>query len=140
MPRMIDRTIPAKFGLFVLAGLLAFFTLAGFSHSKAGVAEAAGATLSLPGATCSGSTASVNFSWAPVAGATQTFLDLSVQDGTFSSAGSTFFGYPVSGGSFNHPNLQAGAIHWWRINSMVSGSWQTSAVNAFVPCGDPSLL
>ena len=36
--------------------------------------------------------------------------------------------------------LQAGSIHWWRINTNTSAGWQTSATGMFVPCGNPQPL
>jgi hypothetical protein len=121
----------------VLAGVMAVFAL--LSVSPAPTVHAAGASLSHPSVNCSaGSTAVVAFQWQQVTGATVQFLDLSVQDGGFGK--DTFAGTQVTGGSFTWGGLQAGAVHWWRVNTNVGGQWQPSATGTFVPCGNPQAL
>ena len=101
---------------------LVFAAIAGFiafhMTQEARPAEAAGAALSLPTATCAASsnTASVSFSWAPFAGETQ-WLDVST---TESFAPGTFSGHgPMSNDvtSFKLDNLQANTAQFWRINT-----------------------
>jgi len=132
---MIERTLPARFGLFFLAAALALLTLVGFSQKTPHV-EAAGATLSHPSVACTGGgNATVSFGWQSVPGATTMYLDLSVQDDSFKQG--TFSGTPVTGTSFTWAGLQAGSLHYWRVNSQANGTWQPSATAMFVPCGDP---
>jgi len=101
--------------------------------------KAAGASLSHPSVSCpSSSNATVAFAWQQISGGTAQWLDLSVQDGSF--AKDTFAGTQVTGGSFTWGGLQAGAIHWWRINTNTSAGWQVSATGTFVPCGNPQPL
>ncbi len=132
---MTERNLPRRFGLTVLAGLLAVFAL--LSVTPAPGAKAAGASLSHPSVNC-GANATVAFQWQQISGGTVQYLDLSVQDGSF--AKDTFAGTPVTGSSFTWGGLQAGAIHWWRINTNTSAGWQPSATGTFVPCGNPQPL
>ena len=134
---MMKRNLPARFGFTVLAGLLAVFALAGVMHTPG--ASAAGATLSLPSVSCpGGGNATVAFQWQQISGATAQYLDLSIQDDSFVK--DSFAGTPVTGSSFTWSGLQAGSVHWWRINTNTSAGWQTSATGLFVPCGNPQPL
>jgi hypothetical protein len=134
---MTRRNLPARFGLTVLAGLLAVFAL--ISVTPAPKVHAAGASLSHPSVNCpGGANATVAFAWQQISGVTAQYLDLSVQDGSF--AKDTFAGTQVNGGSFTWGGLQAGAIHWWRLNSNTAAGWQPSATGTFVPCGNPQPL
>ena len=134
---MTERNLPRRFGLTVLAGLLAVFAL--LSVAPAPSVKAAGASLSHPSVNCpGGANATVAFQWQQISGATAQYLDLSVQDASF--AKDTFAGTAVNGGSFTWGGLQAGAIHWWRINTNTSAGWQPSATGTFVPCGNPQPL
>lgn len=134
---MTERNLPARFGLTVLAGLLAVFALLSVTPSTS--VQAAGATLNHPSNSCpGGSNATVGFQWTQVSGATVQWLDLSVQDDKFTK--DTFAGTQVTGNSFTWGGLQAGAVHWWRVNSNVSGKWEVSQTGTFVPCGNPQPL
>lgn len=134
---MTRQNLPARFGLVVLAGLLAVFALLSVTPTTS--VQAAGATLNHPSVNCpGGANATVAFGWQQVSGATVQWLDLSVQDGSF--AKDTFAGTPVTGGSFTWGGLQGGAIHWWRINTNIGGQWQVSSTGTFVPCGNPQPL
>src|SRR4051812_22026295 len=133
---MMKRNLPARFSLTVLAGLLAACALFGVMHSPS--ASAAGAALSHPSVSCSGANATVAFQWQQISGATAQYLDLSIQDDSFIR--DSFAGTPVTGSSFTWSGLQAGSIHWWRVNTNTSAGWQASATGMFVPCGNPQPL
>jgi LPXTG-site transpeptidase (sortase) family protein len=133
---MSKRNLPARFGLALLAGLLAAFALTSIANTPS--IHAAGATLSHPSVQCGGSNATVAFQWKQLTGATAQYLDLSVQDGNF--APGTFAAAQVSGSGVSWPGLEPGAIYWWRINSNTSAGWQSSDVKTFVPCGNPQPL
>ena len=126
---MMKRNLPARFSLKVLAGLLAACALFGVVHTPS--ASAAGAALSQPSVSCSGANATVAFQWQQISGATAQYLDLSIQDDSF--VRDSFAGTPVTGSSFTWSGLQAGSIHWWRINTNTSAGWQPSATGMFVP-------
>lgn len=103
-------------------------------------AAAAGATLSFPSATCQGATASVGFTWTPVAGATKQYLDISTNDNGW--ADGTFIGTELSGSQavLIWNGITSGVPHVWRINALTASGWSVSETGAFVPCGGPALL
>ena len=104
-------------------------------------ADALQASLNFPKVACAGQTASVSFSWLPVPGALQQWLDLSPVDDNFQSAASSAAG-PLSSGqnSYTWSGLTAGAVYYWRVNALMDGGWATSLTGTFVPCGGPVLL
>lgn len=125
--------IPAMF----LAAVAAIVAVQATGAPRA--VEAAGARLELPHATCSGSTAKVEFSWFNFAGETQ-WLDVSTNE---SFAPGTFTGYgPLSNTatSFTVESLPSTTVHYWRINTLGPTGWTTSDTGVFVPCGAPQLL
>jgi LPXTG-site transpeptidase (sortase) family protein len=102
-------------------------------------AHAASASLQFPSASCSGGSANVTFSWQPLAGASQTWLDISDVDNNF--APGSFNSVPVGGASsYTWPALKSGTPYVWRINSLTSAGWQPSEVAALTPCGSPTVL
>jgi hypothetical protein len=127
-----------KIWLFLVLTVVAFVALlsSGSRH-----AEAAGATLDLPHATCAGgSTATVTFSWTPTNPGLQ-WLDLTLADNGF--APGTFIGVgPLEAGtsSFAWSGLLPGLPHFWRVHTLTDAGWQASETGAFVPCGNPVLL
>ena len=120
----------------VAIGLLA---LAG--SSKTPQAEALGATLTLPSAACSGSTADVTFKWTPQVGGSEQWVDISLADngfqpGTFIGAGA--FGSGVN--SYTWTGITKGLVHYWRVNTLTAAGWIVSDTGSFVACGGPVLL
>src|SRR5688572_11102525 len=100
---MNDRKLPPRF-LFTLLVASMLSVLAASVGTRTQTTEAAGAVLNFPSANCAaGSTATVTFSWTPVADATQIWLDITTQDNGW--AGGTFInnGFALAGGatSFN---------------------------------------
>jgi len=96
-----------------------------------------GAVLAQPVINCVGGSASVTFSWSPVAGAEVQWVDLSLFNNGF--AGDSFIGFgPLSGGTnqIQWNGLAAGQTHWWRVSAGVPGAgWVFSRTGAFTPCG-----
>src|SRR5207249_122225 len=63
------------------------------------------------------------------------------QDNGFASG--TFIGAgPLAGTAtaYAWSGLLNGKAHFWRLNSMTSSGWVTSATGVFLPCGYPALL
>lgn len=120
---------------------LVLVTVAAAAHLGAASrpVQAAGALLDFPSAGCSGGTASVTFSWQPLPGAAQTWLDISQIDNGFVPG--TFNGVSVGAAlSYTWPGLRAGTPYVWRVNSLNATGWQPSEVAAFTPCGSPTVL
>lgn len=133
--------IPRLFRVFVPVAVAAAIALVALNvRGPAQPAAAAGATLSFPDATCSGSTASVTFLWTPVTGASVQYLDISTQDNGW--AAGTFIGTQISGsqGALVWNGITAGLPHVWRVNALTAAGWVVSDTGAFVPCGGPALL
>ena len=133
IPRLLRVMLPVS--LAVAIALVALNV-----REPAQPAAAAGATLSFPGATCQGATASVGFTWTPVAGATLQYLDISTQDNGW--ADGTFIGTELSGSqaALVWNGITAGVPHVWRVNALTAAGWSVSDTGAFVPCGGPALL
>src|SRR3954469_4044634 len=113
--------------LLVTAGIIA---AAGTSS-----VNAAGAGLLDPTSSCSATRASVTFTWRPLPGSSEQWLDVSTKDngfaaGTFDSEG------PFNGSkaSFVWDGLKSGEKVFWRINSNNAGAWQPSDTASFTPC------
>ncbi len=123
----------------VLAGFAAAFALNGGGTSPR-TASAAGATLNFPGASCGNGTASVSFSWTPVAGASMQFLDISIFDNGF--APGSFLGSPLSPtqSTLVWNGILTDAPHVWRVNALTPSGWVSSDTGAFVACGTPRAL
>src|SRR5581483_8262554 len=91
--------------------------------------------------TCVANAASVKFEWQPMAGATQQWVDLSVNDNGF--AAGSFIGYGPLGAnssSMTWSNLEPGTAHFWRVNARTATGWVTSETGTFVPCGGAAPL
>jgi LPXTG-site transpeptidase (sortase) family protein len=99
-----------------------------------------GAALGHPVATCNGDRASLSFSWQPVSGATQQWLDLSLFDNNFAPGTYLPVG-PLAAGtsSFTWAGILASPAHFWRINSLTPNGWVSSDLGSFVACGAPAL-
>jgi hypothetical protein len=98
--------------------------------------NAAGAGLIQPTASCSASRASVTFTWRPLPGSSQQWLDVSTKDngfarGTYESEG------PMNGSttSFVWDGLKTSETIYWRINSNTADGWQPSDTDTYTPCG-----
>jgi lipoprotein-anchoring transpeptidase ErfK/SrfK len=90
---------------------------------------------------CVTNNATVHFDWQAMAGATQQWVDLSVQDNNF--AAGTFVGYgPLDGKatSVSWSNLEPGTAAFWRVNARTPSGWVTSETGTFVPCGNAAPL
>ena len=104
------------------------------------LAEAAGAVINLPAASCGETSAEVVFNWVPVDGAIEQWLDVSTQDNYF--APGTYTGYKLTPGTktltatLSNPD----APYFWRVNSRTLDGWEESKQGQFVPCGGPQLL
>ncbi len=117
-----------------LLGLLPLvFVLASFAQYQQVYAGEGGVLLNA-GANCSGSTATITFSWTADGDGAQ-WLDLSVTnngfaDGTYLSAG------PLSANqsTLAWQGVLAGRTHYWRITSLGSNGWKTSVTGSFTPC------
>jgi LPXTG-site transpeptidase (sortase) family protein len=132
----LGRLILPPIVLAAVAGFIAFH-----SAQQARPAEASGAALSLPTASCAvgSSSASVDFSWMPYVGETQ-WLDVGT---TENFAPGTFTGYgpmTIEATSQKVEALPRNTVHFWRINTFGPGGWTSSETGAFVPCGAPKLL
>ncbi len=79
----------------------------------------------------------VTFAWTPNLHAGFQYLDLTLSNNGF--APGTFIGGPLAGGAASDrwDGLLPNALHYWRINDLVGGSWLTSETGAFMtlPCG-----
>ena len=76
----------------------------------------------------------VTFSWNPPPSnmVQQQWIDLSIFDNGF--AGGTFIGagpFPVWIGEFTWTGLRPNTTHYWRVNSLVGGSWLPSRTYPF---------
>ena len=124
--------------LLVLAGVAAAIALSLGSTPR--VANAQTPALNFATAACSGSTASVTFSWTPVSGASMQFVDISIFDNGF--APDSFIGSPA--GPTSNTLVWDGILthtpHVWRVNALTPAGWVTSSTGAFVACGTPSPL
>ena len=95
----------------------------------------AGAGLNQPTVCCAGSRASVTFTWRPLPGSSEQWLDLSTADNGF--AGGTFISQgPFNGSqtSFEWDAIRAGTRHYWRVNSNTAEGWVPSDTASFLPC------
>jgi hypothetical protein len=103
-------------------------------------AEARGAILSFPSASCGESSAQLTFSWSPLPGASEQWLDVSLKDNRF--APGTYRGFKLApdANSLTTGALDASKPHYWRINSRSPDGWVESTTGQFVPCGGPQLL
>jgi hypothetical protein len=136
---LMGRRVPVLRIALILA--VAALTTAGALHSNAPQpAEAAGALTRFPSANCDGGSASLTFSWTPVAGATEQWLDLSLKDNHF--APGTYQNFKLTPGidTLTTSALDPDAPHYWRINSKTPNGWVSSALGQFVPCDSPQLL
>jgi hypothetical protein len=124
--------------------LLAFVALMAASAWSLGTrpdaASAQTPGINLPTAVCGGGSASVTFSWTPVAGATVQYVDISIFDNGFPPG--SFIGSQVSGSgnSLVWNGILTNTPHVWRVNALTAAGWQTSATGAFVACGAPQPL
>ncbi|HLF78111.1 MAG TPA: class F sortase [Dehalococcoidia bacterium] len=125
--------------LLLAAGLAAISALQGGPLPQP--VQAAGATLSLPSATCSGSNATVSFAWTPPAGATETWIDLSTLDNGFVGGSYQTVG-PLSGtaSSYTWPGLKTYQPYFWRVGSKLPSGPVASETGVFVVCSEPILL
>jgi len=107
----------------------------GLIASGAASVSAAGAGLNQPTSSCSSARASVTFSWRPVPGSSQQWLDVSTIDNGF-AAGSFDSEGPMNGSttSFVWDGLKSGQRHYWRVNSNTPDGWQPSETGSFTPC------
>jgi hypothetical protein len=96
------------------------------------------ASLGYPTATCSGGRADVTFWWGSNHAGNQ-WLDLSVFDNGFSGGFQNAGPLSPSTERFTWNGLIAGIPHFWRINTLVGGTWVTSSTGTFVPCGGPEI-
>src|SRR6185503_17727299 len=98
-------------------------------------ASAAGAGLNQPTTSCSSGRASVTFSWRPVPGSSQQFLDVSTNDNGF-AAGTFETEGPFNGSTTSYvwDGLKSGQRHYWRVNSNTPDGWQPSETGSFTPC------
>jgi hypothetical protein len=137
----------AVFAFFLVLVLLCASTtsLAGprglVTNPSVASASTAGAGLNFPTVQCQGSTATVSFSWQPIAGGTQQWLDLSLADngfvpGTFIASGP----HAPSTSNVTWQGILAGLPHFWRVNTLTPSGWMPSATGTLVPCGGPVLL
>ncbi len=126
-------------GLFLASGLIAILALQG--RLTPGPAEAAGATLSFPTATCSGASASVSLAWAPVAGASEIYIDLSTVDNGFVSGSyKTSESLAGNASSYTWSGLKTYTPYFWRVDSKLSSGIVASETGVFVVCSEPILL
>jgi hypothetical protein len=114
--------------LVLTVGLITASTASGVS--------AAGAGLNQPTASCAATRASVTFTWRPVPGSSQQWLDVSTKDNGF-SAGTFDSEGPMKGSTTSYvwDGLTAGEKVFWRINSNTADGWQPSETGTFIPCG-----
>src|SRR5690606_31058257 len=103
-------------------------------------ADAASAILYHPSADCSGAAASVTLSWAPLPGATDQWLEISLHDNGFQPE--TFDRVdPFPEQPSVSMSIEGRAIpSSWRIVSETATGDVASETHAFVPCGAPFLL
>jgi hypothetical protein len=97
--------------------------------------SAAGAGLNQPTSSCSSARASVTFTWRPVPGSSQQWIDLSTQDNGF-AAGTFISEGPFNGSTTSYvwDGIRAGQRHFWRVNSNTAEGWQPSDTGSFTPC------
>ena len=130
--------LPPKFIALALAAALVLVLQ--FAR-PAQEASALAPRLALPHAVCSGASATVSFSWTPVPGAIDQWLDVSLVDDDFQpGTAATSGALNSSQSSLGWLGLAAGFVHYWRVNARMDGGWATSMTGAFVPCGGPALL
>ncbi len=129
---------PAKlvFSL-VLAAVIAIGAYAAFPQPQA---EASGAILYQPQATC-GSTTTVAFSWLPVPGSTAQHLDLSVHDNDLADGTYTTIPLQPHQTSITLQPIRDDLPNFWRVvGTAPDGTEYSSQIDAFMPCGRPILL
>ena len=135
----MGRSVPA----LRIALILLVTALAGAGALRSNTpqsAEAAGALLRFPSTDCSGGTPEVTFTWNPIDGATEQWLDLSRKGNRF--APGTYAGFKLAPGidtltvAASDPDVP----YYWRINSKTPIGWLESNQGQFVPCGGPQLL
>ena len=130
---------PRRLALLLATSLIVVLALVMTAAPRS--VEAAGALLSFPQASCGASSANVSFSWAPPAGATETWLDVSTNDNGF-VAGSFMNAGPLSGGasSYTWGGLKTHTPYFWRVDSRLASGWVASETGVFVACSEPILL
>ncbi len=96
---------------------------------------AAGRTLRVAAATCSGREARVRFAWQPDAAAGEQWLDLSMVDGSFAAATYVSLG-PLAPAAAEY--VWTGAIdsqpRFWRVNTRTGSGWRPSESAAVTSC------
>jgi hypothetical protein len=97
-------------------------------------AQAAPASLGIPDVTCSATGASVNFRWAPAAGASEQWLDVSTRNDNF--AGTILSAGPLDATVTTQrvDEIRSNTSHYWRVNSRTASGWEASTTSTFVPC------
>jgi hypothetical protein len=104
-------------------------------------AEAAGATLAFPTASCSRSSATVDFSWTSPAGATESWIDLSLTDNGFVGGSYQSVGpFAGSTNAYSWPGLKTYEPYFWRVGSKTAAGTVVSETGVFVACSEPILL
>jgi hypothetical protein len=106
-----------------------------FAATGGAGANAAGAGLTQPTASCSAGRASVTFAWRPLPGSSQQWLDVGNRDngfarGTFESQG------PMDGSTTSYvwDGLKSGERIYWRVNSLTADGWLPSDTGSYTPC------
>ena len=126
---------------FILPLLLASIIAAGIGASQyLRGADAAGAILYHPSASCSGNPGNVTLNWTPAPGSATQTLQISVYDNDFESG--TFTSVKLGPDATTHSMaaLERDIPSYWRIVSGSGSAEVASETSAFVPCGGPFLL
>src|SRR5690606_32821008 len=103
-------------------------------------ADAASAILYHPSADCSGAAASVTLSWAPLPGATDQWLEISLHDNGFQPETFERVDLFPDQTSVSMSIEERTIPSYWRIVSETATGDVASETHAFVPCGAPFLL
>ena len=133
------RGIPTlRIALFFL--VVAVAAIGGLRAITPHSASAAGALLSFPSSDCGGGRTQVTFSWHPVAGASEQWLDISLEDNRFVHGTYKPIKLTLGVDTLTTSALNSDSPHYWRINSLTPDGWVESTLGQFAPCGGPQLL
>lgn len=126
------KATPLILASFLALAIAAVFMMRG--------AEASGATLLQPMATCNAAGASVTLGWVPVNQTANQWIEYSYQDNGFAEG--TYNTVSLSPGQNRH-TLRAqdtAAPHYWRVVTATASGDVASRTGVFVPCDGPVLL
>jgi hypothetical protein len=126
--------------IVLFLSLAVLVTLAAFKLSDTRGSEAAGAVLSFPSSACEGRSAQVSYSWLPVGGALEQWIEVSTSDNGFVPGSFSSTQLSASASDFTAAAANPHWPHFWRINTRTVSGWQASLIGNFTPCDWPVLL